>query len=221
MSDVTFGDLRSAAYCPRQCYYDWVEGDREPPPRIERITSLAFRYEELLAADRLSLAAEPIEVDPAIYQRRLADAKARHERWGDCCQPTRRRALVDGRECRGIVDKVFEGPLEPAVVAAGSPPERGVWESHSIVAVAAAKGLAWECEAPVETAYVEYPAHGVIRRIDLTTRRKAAYRRTLRTVREIDGPPPRTDDRSKCDHCEYAPKCGVRTRTLRSLLRRR
>ncbi|AGB17683.1 hypothetical protein Halru_3117 [Halovivax ruber XH-70] len=221
MVSVTFSDLRSAAFCPRQCYYEWVDDDRDPPPHVERVRSLAFRYDELLRADRLSLAAEPIEIDPAVYQRQLADAKTRHDRWRECCTPASREVLVDGRDCRGIVHKVFEAPLEPVIVSTGTPPDRGVWESHSIVAVAAAKALAWEREQSVESAYVEYPAAAVIRRIDLTTRRKAAYRRTLRTVREIDGPPPRTNDRSKCDHCDYAHKCGVRTRTLRSLLERR
>jgi len=140
MASVTFSDLRSAAFCPRQCYYEWVDDDRDPPPRVERIRSLAFRYDELLRADRLSLAAEPIEIDPAVYQRRLTDAKRRHDRWRECCTPAGREVLVDGRDCRGIVHKVFEAPLEPVVVSTGTPPDRGVWESHSIVAVAAAAG---------------------------------------------------------------------------------
>lgn len=218
MSTVTFGDLRSASFCPRQCYYERVEGDREPPPRVERVTDLAFRYEALLSADRPELAAEPIAVDPAVYRRRLADVRDRTARWQALCEPADRDVLVEGKDCRGIVDKVLEAPLEPVVVSAGRPPDRGVWESHSVKAVAAAKSLAWERERPVDAAFVEYPAHGVVRRIELTTPRKAAYRRTLRTVREIDGPPPRIDDRSKCESCEYASKCGVRTRTLRSLL---
>ena len=41
----------------------------------------------------------------------------------------------------------------------------------------------------VERAFVEYPAYGIVREIALTTRRKAAYRRVLRT------PAPSTDRR--------------------------
>lgn len=218
MSTVTFADLRSASFCPRQCYYDRIEDDRAPPPRVERIRELAFRYAELLDADHLELAAKPIAIDPAEYQRRLAEMRETRSRWTELCDPADRELFAEGRACRGIVDKVLEEPLEPVVVSAGSPPDRGVWESQSVKAVAAAKALAWEYEESVPSAIVEYPAHGVVRRIELTTPRKAAYRRTLRTVREIDGPPARTDDRSKCEHCEYAAKCGVRTRTLRSLL---
>ncbi|WP_247730813.1 CRISPR-associated protein Cas4 [Halovivax limisalsi] len=221
MSLVTFSELRSAAYCPRQCYYDRVADGREPPPRVERIRELAFRYADSLTADHESLASAPIAVDPATYQARLNRARTTNDRWDDLCSPADREVLVAGRDCRGIVDKVLDSPLEPAVVATGAPPDRGVWETHSVTAVAAAKALAWANGEPVETATVEYPAHGVVRRIDLTTRRKAAYRRTLRTVREIDGPPPRIDDRSKCETCTYAPRCGVRTRTLRSRLERR
>ena len=220
MSHVTFSELRSAAFCPRQCYYDRTDGGREPPPRVERIRALAFQYEASLAADHLTLAEAAIEVDPAVYQARLSRARRSLPRWDDLCTPADRDVLVTGRDCRGIVHKVLESPLEPVLIAAGKPPERGIWESHSITAVAAAKALAWEHQEPVESATVEYPAYGVVRPIKLSTRRKAAYRRTLRTVREIDGPPPRTNDRSKCEHCEYAPKCGVRTRTLRSLLGR-
>ena len=100
----------------------------------------------------------------------------------------------------------------------GTPPERGVWKPQGVASVAAAKALAYERERPVERAVVEYPAHAVVRTVRLTTRRKAAYRRVLRTVRSLDGPPPRLDDDAKCAACEYREECGVPTRTLASLL---
>jgi CRISPR-associated exonuclease Cas4 len=78
--------------------------------------------------------------------------------------------------------------------------------------------LAWELEDAVETALVEYPTHGRVRTVRLTTRNRAIYNRVLRTTRSIDGPPARIDDRSKCEECDYRKKCGVRTRSLRSLL---
>lgn len=116
------------------------------------------------------------------------------------------------------MDKILEDPLEPVLISAGKLPEHGVWEPQSVHAVAAAKALAWEHQEPVDRVWLEYPAYGVIRSVELTTRRKARYRRALRTVRELDGPPARISNRSKCDACDFATECGVRTRTLRSLL---
>ena len=81
-----------------------------------------------------------------------------------------------------------------------------------------AKALAWERGREIPSALVEYPAHGVVRAVRLTTRNKAAYRETVRTLEAVDGPPPRIDDEAKCDACDYREECGVRTRSLRSLL---
>ena len=221
MSLVSFSDLRTAAYCPRKLYYVRREGDREPPPEVDAVRDLAYRYEDLLAAEDEELAAEPIAPSPTAYRDRLERTRTRlteHGHWTAVCNPVERDRLVAGRHCRGIVHKVLDDPLEPALISPGRPPEQGVWEPHTVHAVAAAKALAWEHETPVETAWLEYPAYGVVRRLELTTRRKARYRRALRTVRELDGPPARTKNRSKCESCSYAAECGVRTRTLRSLL---
>jgi len=103
-------------------------------------------------------------------------------------------------------------------VFAGEPPDEGVWEPQTVRLVAAAKALAWERQTTVETAFAEYPAYGVVREVPLTTRRKAAYRSAVRTAESVDGPPSRTDDRAKCDPCDYHDQCGVTTRSMRSLL---
>lgn len=219
---VTFGDLRTAAYCPRKCYYQrTTDGDREPPPEVDAIRGLEPRYEALLASPAGALEDEPIAVSPVRYRDRLGatrDRLAAAGHWERLRSPADRDVLTTGRHCRGIVHKVLEEPLEPVLVSTGEPPDQGVWESQSVHAVAAAKALAWERGVTVDRAWLEYPAYGVIRPVDLTTRRKARYRRALRTVRELDGPPARTGNRSKCDSCAFATQCGVRTRTLRSLL---
>lgn len=218
---VPFSDLRTAAYCPRKYYYRRTQDDREPPPEVESIRALADRYEALLESAPEGLEDEPIAVSPGRYREALAatrDRLAAADQWTRLCEPDDRNVCVTGRDCRGIVHKVLEDPLEPVLVSAGAPPERGVWDSQSVHAVAAAKALSWEHETAIERAWLEYPAYGVVRSLELTTRRKARYRRTLRTVREMDGPPARIDNRSKCDSCEFAGECGVRTRTLRSLL---
>lgn len=220
---VAFSDLRAAAYCPRQCYYRLRdgEGERRSPASVSRAHSLADRYRSLLAADDATLCGEAIAIEPTAYRRALEASRSRLEatgRWETICSPETRAALVTGRECRGVIGKVLTDPLAPSLISAGRPPERGVWERQSVHAVAAAKALAWERRERIEEAYLEYPRYGVVRRISLTTRRKAAYRRALRTVRRIDGPPPRVSNRSKCEACDYAGECGVRTRSLRSIL---
>ncbi|ELY55639.1 MULTISPECIES: CRISPR-associated protein Cas4 [Natronolimnohabitans] len=221
---VPFSDLRTAAYCPRKCYYQRTddEYDREPPPAVESIRALAYRYDELLESPAGALESEPIAVAAGRYRDRLRATRDRLVecgRWDQFREPEARGVLATGRHCRGIVHKVLEDPLEPVLISTGEPPDEGVWEAQSVHAVAAAKALAWEHQQRVTRAWLEYPAYGEIRSVDLTTRRKARYRRTLRTVRELDGPPARIDNRAKCDACEFAAQCGVRTRTLRSLLR--
>ena len=220
---VSFSDLRTATYCPRKCYYQRTsdDADWEPPPKVESIRALETRYEELLEAPTDTLESEPIAVSPVRYRDRLAatrDRLADAGHWSRLREPSARDVYASGRDCHGIVHKVLEEPLEPVLVSTGEPPDQGVWEPQSVHAVAAAKALAWEHQQRVERVWLEYPAYGVIRSVELTTRRKARYRRALRTVRELDGPPGRTNNRSKCDACEFATQCGVRTRTLRSLL---
>ena len=220
---VPFSDLRTAAYCARKCYYQRTtdDVDREPPPRVERIRDLERRYEAVLEAPAGALEAEPIAVSTVEYRERLGATRDRLERandWERLRDPSGREVYAAGRHCHGVVHKVLADPLEPVLISAGKPPERGVWEPQTVHAVAAAKALAWEHEREVDRAWVEYPAYGAVRSLELTTRRKARYRRALRAVRDLDGPPARTTNRSKCDSCEFAAQCGVRTRTLRSLL---
>ncbi|SNZ14878.1 CRISPR-associated exonuclease Cas4 [Natronoarchaeum philippinense] len=218
MSHHAFSDLRLAAYCPRKLYYARRDDDRTPPPEIERRRDLAVRYDDLLDADDAALDTEPIAVAPEQFRENLERTRRRLDDWDGLCDPAERDVLLTGRECRGVAHKLLADPPRPSIVSAGSPPEQGVWAPQSVHAVAAAKALAWERERPVERAYVEYPTHGVVRPVDLTVRRKAAYRQTIRTLESIDGPPARLRDDAKCDSCEYADDCGVRTRSLRSML---
>ncbi|MFB6205357.1 MAG: hypothetical protein ABEJ05_02360 [Haloglomus sp.] len=217
-----FSDLATAAYCPRQLYYRRKHADHEVPDSAAARRALAFRYEELLDPGH-DLGAEPIDATPTQLRARLSGAKERLDAWPSLVDPAGREVLLEGRDARGIAHKVLtEETLTDAptvsVVSAGEPPERGVWEPDSVRAVAAAKALSWEREIGIERAYVEYPAHGVIRRIALGTRRTAAYRRALRIARSMDGPPPRLTNDDRCASCDYRAECGTRTRTFRSLL---
>ncbi len=213
----TFTDLATAAYCPRKLYYRRKHDDGEPPDSVESVRALAFRYPELLDPGT-DLTDEPIAVAPDRYRSALGAVKERVECWDRLVDPADRDVLLAGKDCRGLAHKVLADPPRPVVVSPGRPPDRGVWEPQSVRATAAAKALAWERETPVERAVVEYPAHGVLRRVRLTTGRKAAYRRALRTVETLDGPPPRLEDDARCESCEYRAECGSRTRSFRSRL---
>jgi CRISPR-associated exonuclease Cas4 len=216
-----FRDLETAAYCPRKLYYRRREpdADREPPAEVRERRALAFAYERLLDSKPARKAA-PLAVAPATFRDRLRAARDRLDCWPELVDPADREVLATGREARGVVHKVLTDPLRPAMVFTGQPPEQGVWNPQSVRLVAAAKALAYTHETPVEDAIAEYPTYGVVRRIDLTTRRKAAYRSAIRTADRIDGPPSRVDNDAKCQPCEFRTQCGTRTRSLRSLLGR-
>jgi CRISPR-associated exonuclease Cas4 len=145
MSVHAFSDLGTAAYCPRQLYYHRQHGtDREPPPEIEARRELAFRYPEFLAPfdDADPLAARPIDVTPTQYRTNLSCASERLDAWGALCHPAERDVLLEGKDCRGIAHKLLAlNEPTPSLVFTGAPPERGVWQPHSVRAVAAAKAL--------------------------------------------------------------------------------
>lgn len=223
MSLVAASDLGRAAYCPRQLYYARQADDRGPPAEVQARRELAFQYPELREASDDQLGDCPIAVPPEEYRGNL-DALAAGERWGRLVDPATRDATLTGQDCRGVAHKLLAGdgsePPTPVLVSGGVPPPEGVWEPQSVRAVALAKALAWEREREIPRALVEYPAVGVVRPVRLTTRKTARYRELLRTVRRLADPPPRLDDDAKCESCEYRADCGVKTRSLRSLLGR-
>ena len=213
----TFSELSRAAYCPRQLYYARKHDDGEPPDSVEEKQGLAFRYRELRTADDETLAALPIERSPETYREAL-DSLSTRPVWEDLCEPVETGYYVEGKDCAGLLHKILPGdPPTPTLISPGEPPAEGVWKPQTVRAVAAAKALAWEREREIPRTLIEYPAVGVVRAVPLTTRRTATYRRVLRTVRAMDGPPPRVND-DRCDSCEYRTECGVSTRSLKSLL---
>lgn len=216
----TFRDLETAAYCARKLYYRRREPEVEGPPEaVRERRELAFRYDRLLSDDE-AVARAPIDVSPTTYRTRLGQARARLDAddWDGLVDPADRDVYLAGKDARGVAHKVLADPPRPSLVFAGEPPDNGVWEPQTVRLVAAAKALAWERERQVETAFAEYPAYGVVRQVSMTARRAAVYRSALRTAAAIDGPPARVDNRAKCEPCEFHDQCGVRTRSLRSLL---
>lgn len=215
----TFREVETAAYCPRKLYYRKREPEPEDaPPEVEQRRALAFEYDRLLRDDG-ALEAAPIETTPTQYRSNLGCARASVDCWGELVDPPARDVFLRGRDCYGIAHKVLDtDPPALSLAFAGEPPRQGVWEPQSVRLMAAAKALSWEREQSVERVFAEYPTRGVVREIDVDARRTATYRGALRTAEAIDGPPARTSNRSKCGPCEYENECGVKTRSLGSLL---
>jgi CRISPR-associated exonuclease Cas4 len=215
-SVLAFTDLATAAYCPRQLYYRRKHDDFGRSSEAARVCELAYRYPELL--DETRELPPDVAVTPTQFRTNLACASERLDAWDELVDPPARDVLLEGREARGIAHKVLDEPLAPSLVFAGDPPPEGVWQPATVRLVAAAKALSRERETPVERAFAEFPTHGVVREIRLTTRRKALYRRTVRAVEAMDEPPARVANDEKCVPCEYRTECGTRTRSLRLLL---
>jgi CRISPR-associated exonuclease Cas4 len=221
---VPVSDLARAAYCPRQLYYARRDDDRGPPASVESVRNLAFEYEALREAADSRLRDRPIAVPPGTFRSNL-DRVADRDIYDRLVDPAGRGVLLHGRDCRGVAHKLLgaggkagESPPVPTLISVGEPPPRGVWEPQRVRAVGLALALAWERGREIPRAIVEYPRHGVVRTVRLTTRNKSAYRRTLWTVRSMNGVPGRIDDESKCDACEYRERCGTRTRSLKTML---
>jgi len=214
-----FTDVATAAYCPRKLYYRRRRGGRDTPPEVARRRDLAFRYPELLA-DPGAVRDSAVAVTPTQFRSRLGATRERLDVWSGLVDPDGRDVRLSGKDCRGVAHKRFAGPDGPtlSLVFTGEPPDKGVWEPQSVRLVAAAKALSWEQEVAVERVYAEYPRYGLVRAVDVGPRRGARYREALRTARSIEGPPPRVDNDAKCAPCEFREECGVRTRSLRSLL---
>lgn len=217
----SFREIETAAYCPRKLYYrrKAPEGFDEVPERVRARRELAFSYEALLGEDK-AIRSAPVAVTPTQFRSNLGCARARLATadWERLVDPTERDAFLSGRDCHGRAHKRLTDPPSASLVFTGEPPETGVWHPQSVRLVAVAKALAWEAETDVDRVFAEYPAYGVVRAVTVDTRRTAEYREAVRVADAIDGPPARTDNRAKCEPCEFSGECGVRTRSLRSLL---
>lgn len=217
---VAASALGRAVYCPRQLYYALCNDDLSPPAAVLDRRKLASRYAELQDATDEELRSLPLAVEPPEFRENLARLTQRSD-WDALVAPAAHDRTLTGKDVRGVAHKLLEeddGPPTPVLVSGGVPPPDGVWEPQAIRAVALAKALAWERGREVPRALVEYPAVGRVRSVRVTTRRAARYREALRTVRSLDGPPSRLDDDAKCNACAYQEQCGVKSRSLRSLL---
>jgi len=176
---ISFSDLRTAAYCPRKCYYQRLLPGRGPraAARSRGDSSSPPRYDELLEAPPGPSSPNRSPSRPfatASGWRRPGSTRGTGSMGAPPC-PCRSGGVRDRPALSGHRPQGARGPARAGADLVGEPPETGVWTSQSVHAVAAAKALAWEHQVSVERAWLEYPAYGVIRSIDLTTRRKAQY----------------------------------------------
>lgn len=211
----SFGVLGIAAYCPRQLWYHRRADDA--PDRAEDARALALSYDRLRAQQ---ISGERLAVTPETAARNLDRVVERFPAlWPHLEDPNQTDVFVTGRDARGEVAKLLAtDPPVPTLVSNAAPPEDGVWQPQAVRATAAALAVAWETNQRVERTVLEYPRHGRVRSVAVTARRRATYRRVLRIAETMDGPPQRIDDAAKCDACTYQEECGVRSRSLSSLL---
>lgn len=211
----SFGALGVAAYCPRQLWYH--RRDDRTPDRADDARALASAYPRLRArhidGDRLA-------VTPATAAKNLDRIADKYPTlWTHLTNPAETAVTLQGRDAHGEIAKLLAtDPPTPTLVSSGDPPDHGVWDAHAVRGTAAALALAWETDHPIPETIVEYPRHGIVRRVQNTARRRATYRRLRRTVESMDGPPPRIDNTAKCNACHYQDECGVPTHSLHSRL---
>jgi CRISPR-associated exonuclease Cas4 len=223
--------VRNAVYCGRQAYY---ESRREachiPSPETRLLREVAYLYPTVVGSpdDAVRRARETAGVDVSLDLTDVSDAlrevrDGRPSVWNAVARPDREERYVEGERLRGTVDKLSFGEegVTVSLVKTGEPPARGVWSSERVEATAVNRLASTVGE--VERVVVEYPRVGALREVEIGRDDERALGRALETLEYIeDGvPPARTDDRSKCEPCDFTEECGVETRSLLTRLRDR
>lgn len=211
----SFGALGIAAYCPRQLWYHRRTDDT--PDRADDARAIALAYDRLRAQ---SIDGDRLAVTPDAAADNIDRARQQFpDLWPHLESPAATDVFVSGRDAHGEVAKLLgTDPPTPTLVSAATPPDEGVWKPHAVRAVAAALAVAWESNTRIGRTIFEYPRHGIVRSVAITAQRRATYRRVLRIAKSMDAPPSRIDNDAKCGACPYQETCGVKTRSLTSLL---
>lgn len=173
---VSLPELKAATYCPDRDQYR--TGDAVASDHPEERRSLAFRYPQLVTAEKPLLAELPIGVPPGTYRHRLRQLRSRSV-WSQLTDPADTDRPFETRDCHGTVPKVLESPTRPVLVSASRPPAHGVWRAQEVAAVAATAGLQADREETVDRAVIEYPGHGVVRSISITPHHRRRYQQAL------------------------------------------
>ena len=165
-----------------------------------------------------------VEIDPSHAAEALAEVRDKRPAvWDDIARPDREERYVEGDRLQGTIDKLSFGDdgVTVSVINTGEPPARGVWSSERVEA-AAVRRLA-STVGEIHRVVIEYPHVGAVREIDVGRDDERALERALETLEDIEEgvPPARTDNRAKCEACDFSDDCGVETRSLLTRLRDR
>jgi CRISPR-associated exonuclease Cas4 len=224
-------EVRRAVYCGRQAYYESKrDACRLPSPETRVLRELAYLYPVVVNSpeDALRQAQETAGVSVSLDVAGAADALAEAREddptlWDTVARPDREERYFENGCLCGTVDKLSFGDDGAvfSLVKTGTPPADGVWSSER-VEVAAVRRLVSETHE-VSHAVVEYPRAGALRRVDVGRDDERALERALETLDEIEEgiPPSRTDNRSKCESCDFRKECGVETKSVLTRLRER
>jgi CRISPR-associated exonuclease Cas4 len=224
-------EVRNAAYCGRQAYYESQrEACRLPPPETRVLREVAYLYPEVVESpeDALREACEfasvSVSLDLKEAAERLVETRdGSPELWDHVAYPDREERYIETDRLCGTVEKLsfVDGGVVVSILKTGEPPRAGVWSSERVEA-AAVRRLA-SSKGTVEKVIVEYPRVGAVREAKLGKDDERALKRSLDTLEDVEKgyPPPRTDDRTKCEPCDFKQDCGVETRSLLTRLRER
>lgn len=230
MSRFHVSEVRRAVYCGRQAYYESRrDACRVPSPETRVLREVAYVYPTLVESPEEALrhaeetAGVSVSLDLTDAADKLAEVRDKNpERWEAVAYPDREEHHFEGESLRGTVDKLsFDGGALVSLVKTGTPPRNGVWGSERVEA-AAFKRLVSRIH-DVGGVVFEYPRVGALRRVDVGRDDVRALERALETLEDIkeDVPPSRTDNRSKCESCDFREECGVKTKSVLTRLRER
>ncbi len=219
------GELRSAAYCPRQAYYDRHDDAEDGVPDVYvAVAELAHHYDRFVedTGEALVFAAELADIEPGELQeevdvdaaveslQRIRDGKP--ELWMTLTEPDKEQLYVETGRLRGTVDKAVstQKGYVASSVKAGSPPREGVWPSQRVEAAAVQRLLDTRFE-PADRVHVEFPRVGEVRTVEVDDEDHQRVDELLDILDELESgdPPKRTRQRGRCISCSYRERCGV------------
>lgn len=227
-------EVRNAVYCGRQAYYEAKrEACRLPSPETRVLRELAYLYPTLVESpeDALRRAQETAGVSVSLDMSDTTDALAETRDddpalWDGVAYPDREERYVENGRLRGTVDKLSfrDGDEEGVVISlvkTGTPPANGVWSSERVEAAALRELVSTNHD--VSCVVVEYPRVGALRRVGVGHDDERALERALETLEEVKKgvPPSRTDNRKKCESCDFKEECGVKTKSVLTRLKER
>lgn len=231
MSAFHVSEVRRAIYCGRQAYYESQrEACRIPSPETRVLREVAYLYPTVVESpdDALRRAEETAGVSTSLDMSEAADALAERREespglWEAVAYPDREERYFEGKNLEGTVEKLSFGDdgVLVSVVKTGTPPPNGVWRSERAEAASVRRMVSREHD--IRSVVFEYPRVGALRRVEVGRDDARALERALERLEDIEKgvPPSRTENRNKCESCDFKNECGVKTKSVLTRLRER